>query len=497
MSRPNIIVIMADQMKATASHLWGSRFNVTPNIERLAENGVIFHNAFTPQPLCVPARVALWSGRWPHNTGARTNQHSMPGHVDHAFKIWKGEGYQTGLIGKNHCFREPDKKAHFDVWCEISHKGFENGSSTMGMEWWRDPKSVHAAHAVREIMESRRGSSDDIVEAETFSYGITDFPEADYGTGVITGQVEKYLEEKADEPFALWVSYPDPHTPYEAPRRLFDEMVGRVKLPRWRLDEFDDAPERLRVLMAMMDISTAPMGDLHALLACYHAMVTFIDEGVGRILSTLDRTGFRENTIVVFCADHGDFAGEHMMAAKGGAFFDCLTRIPLIISWPNATRGRAEVASPVNLIDVVPTLLALQGLPVPDAMDGQPLPVLTNAPHRRRTFSAYGNGGPPFRMGDLANQSIRRGRGAVAESLRRREWEGSRMMVVRDQWKYVHDPMGDEDELYDRGADPEELYNLAQHQGMRGICAGLRNELREWNPEAFCRAADVSLEASE
>src|SRR5690606_1608042 len=102
-----------------------------------------------------------------------------------------------------------------------------------------------------------------------------------------------------------------------------------------------------------------------------------------------------------FCADHGDFAGEHGMTRKGGVFYDCLVRVPLIVSWPGRLPEGAVEHSPVNLLDLVPTLFDLQGLAVPAAMQGELLPTVTDAPAREATFSEYGAGGPPCTLADL------------------------------------------------------------------------------------------------
>ena len=117
--KPNVLVIMTDQQKATASHLYGNTFCETPSMERLAREGVLFENAFTPHPLCVPTRISLWTSQFPHSHGGRRNQTLMPSDALHTFKIWKEEGYCTGLVGKNHCFGLPEDIALFDMWCEM------------------------------------------------------------------------------------------------------------------------------------------------------------------------------------------------------------------------------------------------------------------------------------------------------------------------------------------------------------------------------------------
>ncbi len=474
--QPNILVIMTDQQKATASHLYGNRFCQTPAMERLANEGILYEHAFTPHPLCVPARVSLWTGQFPHAHGARRNETWMPPNHDHAFRLWKSAGYQTGLIGKNHCFRAADQ-ALFDTWCEIGHGGLPAGETTKGMAWVRPVEAIDAAHATRRAMPS---------QSPHFGYAVTDYPLEDYSTGLVTAQTVAFLEEhqQQEEPFALWVSYPDPHAPWEAPRAYADLFPPNVvELPARRAGEFSDgtAPERNRVMYEMLGTDGDPVAELYAVLGVYYGMVRFIDDGLGQILDALERLQLREETIVVFCSDHGDFMGEHGMVGKGGLFYDCLTRVPLIVSWPGTLATGVRDSSMVNLIDIVPTLFALQGMEIPADMQGQPLSTATAAQPRDATFSEYGAGGPPFTLADLATLPKPWGRQSIHQSLRWREAEGRRKMVRTAKWKYVYDPLGDLDELYDLVNDPAELTNLALKNDHAHVRQALQQRLLAWS----------------
>ncbi len=230
MDQPNVIIIMSDQMKATASHLYGSTFCQTPSLERLADEGVLYKHAVTPHPLCVPCRISFWTSQFPHSHGARRNQTLMPGDATHAFKLWKDAGYRCGLIGKNHCFEQPSDLDLFDVWCEISHGGLPRNSGTKGMEWFRSVESIAAGHSVRKNLPA---------VSPQFSYGTSDFPLEDYSTGLIAGQTVRFLERFGNAPFALWVSIPDPHTPYECPERYAIDPDD-VAMPPWREEEYTD-----------------------------------------------------------------------------------------------------------------------------------------------------------------------------------------------------------------------------------------------------------------
>ncbi len=472
---PNIIVIMSDQMKATAGHLYGNPFCETPSLARLAAEGVLYEHAFTPHPLCVPARVALWTSQYPHSTGARRNETLMPDGAVHAFRLWREAGYHTGLIGKNHCFETPADLDGFDVWCEVGHGGLPGNAEAKGLPWWRPIEGIRAALEERRTMPQ---------QSPRFSYAVSDAPLEDQLSGLLAGQAVRYLEAFGDRPFALWLSFPDPHEPWVAPASYAAQFPPEaIELPPWREGEFagPEVPERNRVLYEILGMEEDALEDIYGVMACTYGMVRFVDDGVGQILDALERLGLRENTIVVFCADHGDFMGEHRMTCKGGVFYDCLTRVPMIVSWPGQMAAGLRDDSMVSLIDLVPTLLHLQGLPVPRSMHGQGLPGITDTAPRDEVFAEYGAGGPPFTMADLEALPRPYGRRALIASLRRREAEGRRKMVRTRAWKYVHDPLGDLDELYDLINDPWELTNVAGDPARAGVIAEMQRRLADWS----------------
>jgi arylsulfatase A-like enzyme len=344
------------------------------------------------------------------------------------------------------------------------------------MDWYRPEAGIQAAHELRHKMEPQN---------PRFGYATSDYPLEDYATGLIAGQTVRYLEQHRHEPFVLWVSFPDPHEPWVAPARYAELFPPeRIVLPPWADDEFGDrAPERNRVLYRMLGVADDPLSELYGLMGVYYGMVRFIDDALGQILDALHALGLSERTIVVFCSDHGDMMGEHRMQCKGGVFYDCLTRVPLILSWPGVVPGGSCESSMVNLIDVVPTLLELQGVTVPATMQGTGLPTVTDVPGRDWTFSEYGAGGPSFRMADLERFPEPYGRRTLIASLQWREAEGRRKMVRSREYKYVHDPMGDIDELYDLRRDPWELHNVVGDPAYRDVIHAMQLRLLEWSIE--------------
>jgi len=219
---------------------------------------------------------------------------------------------------------------------------------------------------------------------------------------------------------------------------------------------------------------------LREALRVYYANILFIDDAVGRIIKSLRDNDLYDDTVVVFCSDHGDFMGEHGMTVKGGVFYDCLTRVPLIVSWPGHVPAGRRDTSMVSLIDIVPTLFELQGIKIPDHMQGRPMSTCTEAKPRDEVFSEYGAGGPPFTEKDLESAPKPYGYHTVIQSLRWREAEGRRKMVRTRRWKYVHDPTGDSDELYDLENDPWELSNVVEEESYTEIVDEMRSRLLGW-----------------
>jgi arylsulfatase A-like enzyme len=537
---PNVIFIIADQMKWSALRMYSDIGIETPSLERLASEGVRFEHGITPHPLCVPARVSMMTSRYAHSTGARRNETLMPPGELHAFRIWKELGYTTGLIGKNHCFIQQSDLVTLDVRLELSHGGLSQGnylgedSSTQGMEWVVPTSVITESHSSRGNMRGGSGAG---------NYAVSDHDLAGYSSSAIPTQVESFLERAVDgdtfdgtggkgeqtKPFAIQVSFPDPHAPNEVPRK-YAEMVppSSIDLPPTREGEFDDlsTPERNRVLYEMLNLEGKSEEDVRNIVGTYLAMTRFVDDGIGRIIDKLDELGIRDNTIIVFTADHGDFGGEHNMFGKGGVFYDSLVRVPYIVSWPGGGVPQGEVDdSLVSTIDLLPTILQLSGVadftnspqqePGQDSppagprilsevdsdvitseslrrFQGKLLPSVTNAPSRMAAFSEYGTGGPPFTLEMLNKLPEKTGSTAIMGSLWAREAEGRRKMVRTRNWKYVTDLSSNSlsssdnstahsgDELYDLQNDPWELTNVAHNSQNVGVISSMRGLLVDW-----------------
>lgn len=473
MDTPHIVVIMADQLKASALGIYGNPACPTPNLERLASEGVTFDCAITPHPLCVPARVAFWTGKYPHQTGCRRNETLMPEGCNHAFRSWRERGYRCALIGKNHCFEERDYRELFETWLELGHGGLSRSGMQKGA-WVVDTGPLEEVH--RQADEVLTGPYRHLA-----CYTPDIAPEA-HTTGIATAQAEAFIEANAESPFALWVSFPAPHEPYIVPESYFDRIdPGLIELPPWSLEELEALPARSRFLYRMLNAGNDRTGLAQAVQG-YLANALFVDDAVGRIVSTIEKAGIRDNTILVFCSDHGDFAGEHNMTIKGGCFYDCLTRVPLLMSWPDRIPVNLRVECPVSLVDVIPTICALTGNTDLPTTGGLPLPGCTDTPGRVAAFGEYG-AGMELLPTEIERATLERysGLDAVMATLQWREAEGRRKMVRTGRWKYTHDPMDPIDELYDLESDPGERWNLASDPRHAEVISGLRSLLLDWS----------------
>ena len=168
------------------------------------------------------------------------------------------------------------------------------------------------------------------------------------------------------------------------------------------------------------------------------------------------------------------------MVAKGGVLYDCLVRIPMIVAAPKLFPQNRIISSPVSLMDIVPTIFQLQGIALPDDLDGQPMVPCPDATEQEFGFALYGAGGPAFTMEQLDSMDSSFGHTALFETVKFREPEGDRSMIRNANWKLVHDPMGDLDELYDLQADPYEHQNLANDPAHAVTRNKLMAELANW-----------------
>ena len=457
--RPNILFIYTDDhsYRTVSSYSQAYPWARTPAIDRLAAEGVRFEYAYIGS-WCMPSRATLLTGKHQFGVESMRMQGRYPGSVydpqQTPFwpKVFRENGYFTAQIGK---------------W----HTGVDTG---YGRDWdfqlvWNRPKyPEHAGKYYYNQPITYHGGETKILER----YSTDQY--TDWAVDLIRGE-----GRDTDKPFYLWLCYGAVHGPFTPADRHLEDYPGvDFDTPK---DVFPPRPGKPDWAQRIAHFERGPNGvpmrggkSLNAWVRQYHQGVRAIDEGIKRLLDTLEETGQRENTLIVFTSDQGFAWGQHGFARKIAAY-DATIRSPMIISQPGRFPAGAVCPSPVGGVDIVPTLFSVAGIDLPWKMHGEDLtPLLRNPtadwPHPvllAATGQSYGSD----------TNIIPEGDGAMHNEV---PWY---VMLVDGRYKYVRPLIPDLEELYDLKADPEELDNLAVKPEYRDTLQRLRAlaiaELRE------------------
>ncbi len=375
---PHIVLITGDQMRADAMGHMG-RPALTPNLDRLAARGAVFDNAFCVNPVCTPSRAALFTGRYPHCTGAWNIGVSMNEDEITLCDHLKPHGYRCVANGKMH-FRPERAPWGSDAYSEDPAVAFR-GRVRDGTYYGFDETHITEDSRVGEYLDWLRETAPKWAEhrpckdEDTFE-GSAMPPELHQTQWIGDRSVETIINHDLDRPLFMWTSFVDPHHPFDAPKKYMDLYRDvDVADPVQREGEHDPRPEHLR---CQGERGYWPGGaeehgesadKIRAIIRNYYAMVTFIDEQVGRLRQALATRGMLENTILVFTADHGELLGDHRLLMKGPWLYDGLSKVPMMLAGPGIPEGLRTQALMEN-VDVLPTLLDLVGIDIPYGVQG-------------------------------------------------------------------------------------------------------------------------------
>ena len=455
--RPHILIVMVDQLSALFLRAHGHTVTKTPVIDRLAAEGVLFENAYTPSPLCGPARAAFMTGSLPSRTGVYDNASELPSAVPTFAHYLRLEGYRTCLSGKMH-FVGADQLHGFE---ERLTTDIFPGDFGWTPDWSRPGERV-----------------------DWWYHNMTSVKEA--GVAEITNQLEfddevafhavrrlyDHARFERDVPLCLCVSFSHPHDPYVARSRYWDlfaeDDIDLPVAPALPPELLDPHGRRLWNDCAMDELEITD-DDVRAARHGYYANLAYVDEKIGEVLTALGACGLDDDTIVVFTSDHGDFLGEHGLFYKM-SFREHAAHIPLIVHAPGRFASR-RVHEPVSLADLVPTLADLADPGLSDrlarAVDGRSLVPLLE-------------GGPESPDGTVVGEYLAE---SVLEPM---------VMIRRGPWKFIHTP-SDPDQLFDLSKDPLELVNLAGDPEHATIARAFRDEVRRgWDLETIERSVRES-----
>ena len=466
--KPNVVIIMSDQHRAGFTRRSGYAVDTMPALDRLAGRGVAFERAYTTAPLCVPARISMLTGRWPH--AHRVRQNSAPRHAyfeKDIFQVLKGAGYKTGLSGKNHSHLT---EKSVDFWRPYSHSS----------GWKPEP-------APKEYIEF-----DKWMQHLNFGVGQepTPFPaEVQYPYRIVSNAIE-FVQSAGDQPFALWVSFPEPHNPYQVPKPYFDMFPPDSVPPRHVGPEAQKIKGFKWEWLGQLEESVYPGYNNYwqRTLSNYLGMLRLIDDQVNRFIGHLDKSGTLDNTIVVYLADHGDYCTDYGLMHKGTELPEVLTRIPMVWAGPGI-RPQTNHPAFISLADVMPTLCEAAGVEVPHGVQGRSIwPLLQGKEYPREEFesiySEVGFGGLNYVRGDDIDPRwghIPGAPGAIPsfDELNPVTQSGNMKMVRRGDWKLIYDMMGN-GQLYNLAQDPYELKNLFGNPQAAAMQSQLMAELLRW-----------------
>ena len=433
--RPNIVFIIADDLRYDGLSCTGHRFASTPHIDRLAREGVTFSNFFTVLPLCSPSRASFLTGRYPHNHRIINNDKHGLAEISYTLptfpRILYESGYETAFIGKWHMGFDDSRRPGFDHWVSFHAQGLY----------------INSVMNVDGAQEQFRG----------------------YTTDFLNQKAVDFIARPRSRPFVLYLAHKAVHLPYlpaaryeqlykdakytpppSAPGDVKGKPVLHIDSPPVNVLELEDAtPEPQESRRGRPRTPDAIVRDQARCLAS-------VDEGVGMILEVLELTGHLENTLIVFTSDNGYLMGEHGLFDDKRWAYEESIRLPCLMRFPKLIPAGSRREQIALNIDIAPTMLDLAGVKWFEKMDGKSLvPVLQDAK-------------APLRESFLGEYFIEK----VARKVP--AWQS----VRTDRWKYIHYPaLQKMDELYDLSSDPHELENLYSNPAYGAELDRLQTEL--------------------
>jgi choline-sulfatase len=422
--KPNILLIMADQLAHRYLPAYGHKLVKTPHLDQLSQDGVVFENFYSTSPLCAPARATVMNGLLPSRTGVYDNAAEFPSAIPTWAHYLRLQGYQTCLSGKMH-FVGPDQLHGLEerLTTDIYPADFgwtpDWRLKQERIDWWYHNMTSVLQPGIAEITNQLEFDDEVAFQARR--------------------ELFDYARFTPYQPFAMLVSFTHPHDPYAARKKFWDLYRDEdIDLPRVaKLDRaaLDPHSQRLFDVSAMADY-TVTEADIRAARHGYYANISYVDDLIGQLVDTLKTTGQLDNTIILFTSDHGDFLGERGLWYKM-SYLEPSAHVPLIVWGKGLKNGRVTEAA--TLADLLPTLVDIgsegKGT-LARPVDGKSLYPLLLGEKSDPDAEAWGE--------YLAE-------GAVAPIY----------MLRQGKFKFIHSPV-DPDQLFDLEADPDEVHNLAK-----------------------------------
>ena len=445
MSRPNILLIFTDQQRGDTIHAAGNPVIKTPNLDRIAREGVLFSSAYTASPVCVSARCSLIFGQYPHNTGCADNGHRMPEDRPTFMQALSDSGYRTHGIGKMHFNPDPQGLRGFqsrEYQAEMRHSVEDD-----------DYLKFLRANGYEHVYDpfGSRGEMYYIPQP-------AQMPAKFHGTNWVGDRAVQFIREaETSRPFFLWASFIHPHPPFSPP-------TPWNKLYRGPLMPLPKRPDNCEALQTYMNKyqnrykyrdNGIDNNLLRVMKAYYYACVSFIDFQIGRMLKALEETNQLDNTLIIHTSDHGEFLGDYNCFGKR-SMLDSAARIPMIARYPGRFDSGQVCDTPTNPVDVMPTILAAAEVDT----------------------AAYDLDGI-----DLADITVGGQSGACCDRTVYSQFQRDALgvyMATNQRWKYFYSAPDRREFLFDRIHDADETRNKAGLSLCRHDLEQMRNNLFEF-----------------
>lgn len=432
---PNILWVCTDQQRFNTLQGLSNSLIRTPNLEKFISESVTFTNAFVQTPICSPSRASFLTGRYPHVTGLRANGQRIRPSERLVTRTLADNEYTCGLVGKLHL--SPCAGGRVEDRIDDGYQIFE---------WSHDISDQWPLHNQWYVWLDRQGVKLPKFPVGELAWGMPLDPKYTQ-TAWCADVANQFMRQQREfTPWLMSVNIFQPHHPFFPTEEYLSHYdPAKMPDPAYKEGELEN-----KTVFEQIDHKGAYGGtgvsftrttpDEHRrITAAYYAMIEQVDTELGHMLETLDETGQADNTIVIFMSDHGEMLGDHGIYLKGPYFYDCLTRVPLIIRWPKHFQGGRKIDALVELVDIAPTLLDAAGIPIPAGVQGRSLmPLLTgqSTTHRDSVYSEYFDANLPFPIPPMLTS------------------------VRTDKWKLNFSLNPRRGELFDLEHDPGEFTNL-------------------------------------
>ena len=444
--KPNILCIYSDEHTWNIAGCYGDPVVKTPNLDKIADGGVLFTNCYTPSPLCVPARLAFTAGQYVSKCGAYNNDCDLPSDdYPSLFHLLNSQGYECALGGKMHY--SGDKRYGFTV--DLNPK-------------WNDGKK-HGRHTRVDVDSD---SFKNPPNPPKLSNRYNEFRVANE-SGIlnhdrkVTELCGEYIKgrKKDDKPFFLLAGYLAPHFPIIIPEE-YDAYKGKVSMPVIPEGLIENLPMNYKVLRRAFQMEDVPADIVKRGRELYYGFVSWLDNEIGKLIASLNDSEAADNTIIIYTTDHGENLGEHGMWWKNN-MYDHSARIPCIINFPDKRKAGSRITKACSMLDLTQTIAEISGGRAPDNWDGRSLMGLIEG-----SDSEW----PDIAVSEYYAHNIASGH----------------CMIRHGKYKYVYfnkinDVYPAEKQLFDIEADPGELNDLsgrAEYAGLMGeLHAMMKKEL--------------------